>query len=267
MAMIPAAAAGGGPSLLGQAARYIAGQAIAGAVEGGATRARKRAYAATSGEGSGGQNASTKAKVPRPAPRIANAQLRRAVEHCCLSMLENKVAYTQNSSATAANTFVFDLVNNIGGGVDQGQRVGNKIHNGYLKLKLCITSGGSTTSDFCRWGILLDTMPGGTAVNSADVFQDPTRGATTLYRNDTVGRGRRFMLIKDMRVALNAESGPGRRVFDVGLPLRCITQFNGNGTAISDINTNALYVFYFGVGTAGAASVWVWDAELFYKDG
>lgn len=182
-------------------------------------------------------------------------------------MLESKVAYTQNSQATAQDVFVFDLINNLGNGTGQGQRVGRKIHNSFLKVKVAITSANGTTSDFCRWGIIIDTMPMGAPINSADVFQDNTRGVTTMYRNDNVGRGRRFIIVKDARVALNAEGSSGRRVFDVGIPLRCITQYSDVGTTINDIQTNAIYVFYYGNATTTSASQWVWDAELFYKDG
>lgn len=268
MAMIPAAArAAGAGSLLGQAARYVAGQAIAGAVEGGAQRARKRAFAATSGESTGGHATSTATKAPRQAPRLANKQMRMAVERCCLSMLENKVAYTTQSNSTAQDTFRFDLVNNIGNGNGQGQRVGRKIHNGFLKVKVTITAASGTVSDFCRWGVIIDTMPDGSPITAAEVFQDITRGATTMYLNHNVGRGRRFIIVKDARIALNSDGSPGRRVFDVGIPLRCVTQYNDVGTTINDISTNAIYVFYYGQNTLDDSSQWQWDAELFYKDG
>lgn len=119
-----------------------------------------------------------------------------------------------------------------------------KLHSIYLKWiiqhNVIDTIGG-----VCRIAIVLDKQPNGAAFTSSDLLSDitPIDNVNSL-RN--LSNRKRFKLLKDIRVTTTSAGSNQSRCGEIYLNLKGITTvFNsGNTGAISDITSNAIYIYY-----------------------
>lgn len=176
----------------------------------------------------------------------------------------DSVDLVQPSSSTAF------LVNGIGSGSAQNNRIGEQAVMQRLQLRLVFQKNAANTdlAETVRFIVVWDKQPSGAAAGVGNVLESPGVGTNqdrNIHSMHNAQNRKRFSFIFDKTFTVNVGFNADR-VFNWNLNLsRRKTQYNGAGGAIAQINTGSLLIFTMGATTdGGAQSTFSGQARLWF---
>ena len=176
-----------------------------------------------------------------------------------LSRIAEQKFVDKQTTGFITSTGTVTLINGIGTGTDQFNRIGKSVYLKTVTLTSTLLNANTGTSEpahFIRLLLVRDNAPNGAATPVlADFLReiDNAGGATTtaLSMQNTNNR-KRFTFLIDKLITIppwnlgntnpgNSATAPLDMNFKRVLKINKRMQFSGTGTAIADIQTNAMY--------------------------
>lgn len=141
------------------------------------------------------------------------------------------------SSTNAGNTGSTTLLNGIAEGSDDFQRIGKRVHIRWVELKFWCTAANN---DILKLSLVLDKQPNGTGTTASDIY-DLTFGSNLALALRSTNTAFRYQVLKTDQMTICGGNSVDVAQVNWFVPCNFYMDFNGTGSAISDINTNALY--------------------------
>lgn len=184
--------------------------------------------------------------LPRTKHPKVSAHTRRLVKECCLSekYLTNPYPVAQVSAAGQAVV----CLNDFSQGTSAATRIGNEVYWTDLKIKGVLALPTTAYYDVYRITVVIDRECFGNLCTYSQLYDNTSSGTITRSLFNWANRDR-FVVLFDQTIALNsgyvnATAGTGHiKTFDIHVPLRFKTVYNGNAGTIGDIVSNSLCVF------------------------
>lgn len=175
---------------------------------------------------------------PRVAPRLA-----KAIKECCLSPKLLQDSRTGAAVSAAGETIV--CLNDLSQGVSDSTRIADDVQYLDLKINGVAALPGTAATDVYRLTVVLDKECFGNLCTYGQVLYNTTSG-TLSYSLFNWQNKDRFVVLFDHAIALTNRSATGAsgagdlKTFNIHLPLRFKTKYNGNAGTIGDIVKNSL---------------------------
>lgn len=167
------------------------------------------------------------------------------------------------------------LINGITLGTQQGQRVGNRIRLKRAVGRVNFSQSGAAATlapNSVRLLVVLDKQPNGAAPSYTQLFTNTTAGEEYLSAINVDGE-KRYKVLYDKLFTLQVHGGstntPEEKTVRINIPLhKVITVYNGTGSTVAAVNTNALHFMYLSDTSSAAANPVVISAqwEIRYED-
>ncbi len=156
----------------------------------------------------------------------------------------------------ASTTGSIFLLNGVGAGTANFQRLGKKIAMRSLYLQLAIEKNpaAATNNDYVRLMVVLDRQANEAAPIVSEILEltTPTNPFLDMWAPNNLGNSKRFVTLYDQRLVFHRTFIEGRIVKKF-LTLNQTVNYDNAGADIADLTTNSLWLVLIGsVATGGA---------------
>jgi len=162
---------------------------------------------------------------------------------------EIKCLDTNANLEASSTTATFNLLNGMGQGTANAQRIGQSVKCDGIYVRFAIVINAASTTAFERLLVVQDKQP-----NAAIFAIGLLLNTTTIVSPYLISGQNRFAVLLDEAIALT-NNGDQALVFDRSIPCNSHTEYNGSSNGnVSDIATNSIYFIHFsdqGANTVG----------------
>lgn len=143
-----------------------------------------------------------------------------------------------NLDTQGSGSYNFQLINGLGQGSGDFNRVGNEVCMNYLMAKLNMEFPDTTNR--CRIMIIIDKQPNGLPPPVADLFTYTANPVDSFLNPDSKAR---FHVLKDILISGGTSGGPATKAFNWKINLRKKTVlYKAQTDTIASIATNAMWL-------------------------
>ncbi len=156
----------------------------------------------------------------------------------------------------ASTTGSIFLLNGVGAGTANFQRLGKKLAMRSLYLQLAIEKNpaAATNSDYVRMMVVLDRQANEAAPIVSEILEltTPTNPFLDMWAPNNLANSKRFVTLYDHRMVFHRTFIEGRIVKKY-LTLNQTVNYDNSGASIADLTTNSLWLVLIGsIATGGA---------------
>lgn len=216
-------------------------------------------------------------KMIRPKQGVSTS-VKRYVNKKIDNQIEDKQLITQFANPTTSDVVgQVVLLNGITQGVDQNNRVGNRVRMKYARIRINLSQASNTPASIResmhRIIIFIDKQANGALPASSDLLTTTGATAEEYLSPIKIQSKKRFQILYDRYHTLQVHGGsvnvPQTTSIEIKLKLKKkIVQYKGTTNGITDLQTNSLLFLHVCDTSSGAVNPIEFDGftDLIYED-
>ncbi len=178
--------------------------------------------------------------------------------------VEYKQINVQSTNVSIGTSAVHNELTNLLQGHEDTQRDGNSIRLKSIHIKGFIKTITSSSKNVVRLVVVLDKQTNQAQAAFSDIFFDNSAGDAVISDRN-IDNTRRFTLLWDKVIVLEASSSAGTRYFNFYKKLNMPIRYDGNANDITDLTQNSLQFIQVS-DTVSSTPIITFHARLRYLD-